>query len=143
MRKFLLFVATHVICINVFSQSKFFPPKTAMIPVTDTLHGVLLTDFYRWLENKEDPKVIDWTKAQHDYGVAFLKATQKIYPGVRNEIAAYIDIDYEGPLDKHAKRVFQTVKRKGDKQSRIYTLLDGKKILIWDPVSLDTTGNTS
>jgi prolyl oligopeptidase len=32
-------------------------------------------------------------KAQHDYGIEYLKATQKLHEGVRNEIAAYIDID--------------------------------------------------
>jgi len=143
MRKFLLLTACQVVSVTVFCQSPFFPPTTPRIPVKDTLHGVVLTDFYRWLENKEDPKVVDWTKAQHDYGVAYLKATQKTHPGVRDEIAAYIDIDFEGPLDKHAKRVFQTLKRKGDKQPKIYTLLDEKKILIWDPVNLDSTGNTS
>jgi prolyl oligopeptidase len=49
----------------------------------------------------------------------------------------------EGPLNKVGKRVFQNIKRKGDKQNKVYTLLDGKKILIWDPVKLDSTGSTS
>jgi prolyl oligopeptidase len=109
----------------------------------DTLHGVILTDFYRWLENKEDPKVIEWTKKQHDYGIEYLQSTQKDHAGVKDEIAAYIDIDFEGPLRKVGKRVFQTVKRKGDKQYKLYTILNGKKVLIWDPVKLDTSGNTS
>ena len=73
----------------------------------------------------------------------YLNATQKIHPGVRDEIAAYIDIDYEGPLSKQGKRVFQNVKKKGDKQYKLYTILNGKKILIWDPVNLDSSGNTS
>lgn len=125
------------------AQNKFVPPPTATRPVIDTLHGVLLTDPYRWLEDKNDPKVIEWTKAQHDAGEQFLKATQKSYPGLRNEIAAFIDLDYEGPLAKQGKRVFQNVKRKGDKQNKLYTILDGRKILIWDPVQLDTSGNTA
>ena len=66
-----------------------------------------------------------------------------MHPGVRDEIAAYIDIDYEGPLNKQGKRVFQNVKKKGDKQYKLYTILNGKKILIWDPVKLDTSGKTS
>ncbi len=67
-------------------------------------------------------------KGQHDYGIEYLKATQKIHPGVKDEIAAYIDIDYEGPLNKQGKRVFQNVKKKGDKQYKLYTILNGKKI---------------
>ena len=125
------------------AQTKFQPPATASIPVIDTLHGVMLTDNYRWLEDKADEKVIDWTKEQHDYGIQYLSATQKVHDGLRNDIANYIDMDYEGPLDKEGKRVFQTIKRKGDKQYKLYTILNGKQVLIWDPVKLDTSGNTS
>ncbi|MCX6279426.1 MAG: prolyl oligopeptidase family serine peptidase [Bacteroidetes bacterium] len=126
-----------------FSQTKFNPPATQKQPVVDTLHGALLTDNYRWLEDKTDPKVIEWTKAQHEYSVQFMKSTQKEHPGLREEISAFIDMDYEGPMSKEGKRVFQTIKKKGDKQSSIYTILNGKKVLIWDPVKLDTTGKTS
>jgi prolyl oligopeptidase len=143
MRNLLLTTAVQILFVAASAQAKFFPPETPAIPVKDTLHGMILTDYYRWLENKEDPKVIAWTKAQHDYGIEYLKSTEKIHTGVRDEIAAYIDIDYEGPLNKEGKRVFQTVKRKGDKQYKLYTILDGKKILIWDPVKLDTSGSTS
>jgi prolyl oligopeptidase len=125
------------------AQKIFFPPSTPAFPVTDTLHGTLITDEYRWLENKTDPAVINWTRAQHEYGIAYLHATQKKHEGLREDIAAYIDRDYESALDKEGKRVFQTIRRKGDKQSKLYTILDGKKILIWDPVKLDTSGNTS
>ncbi len=143
MKTLLLIFGCQIIFATASAQTKFSPPPTPVIPVKDTLHGVVLTDNYRWLENKEDPKVIEWTKAQHDYGIQYLNATQKTHPGVRNEIAAYIDIDYEGPLSKHGKRVFQNVKKKGDKQYKLYTILNGKKILIWDPVKLDTSGKTS
>ncbi len=133
-----------IVCsFSVSAQEKFNPPATKSIPVVDTLHGVLLTDDYRWLEDKTDPKVIEWTKAQHDYGIEYLHATQKMHPGLRNDIAAFIDLDYEGPLQKEGKRIFQTIKRKGDKQNKLYTIINGKKILIWDPVKLDTSGNTS
>jgi prolyl oligopeptidase len=143
MKRFLFLLAISSICSISFSQVKFSPPSTPAKPVTDTLHGTLLTDEYRWLEDKTDPKVIEWTKAQHDYGIQYLEATQKKHPDLRQGIAAYIDLDFEGPLDKEGKRVFQTVKRKGDKQNKLYTILNGKKILIWDPVMLDTSGNSS
>jgi len=126
-----------------FAQVKFSPPSTQIIPVVDTLHGMLLQDNFRWLEDKSDQRVIDWTLAQHNYGIEYLKSTQKSHKGLREEIAAYIDLDYEGPLTKVGKRVFQTVKRKGEKQGKIYTILKGKKLMIWDPVKLDTTGSTS
>jgi prolyl oligopeptidase len=126
-----------------FSQDKFNPPATKTKPVVDTLHGVIITDNYRWLESKTDPQVIEWTKAQHDYGEKYLQQTQKVHPDLKDKIAAYINMDYEGPLETFGKRVFQTVKKKGDKQYKIYTFLNGKKILIWDPVQLDTAGKVS
>lgn len=143
MKRFLITLSLAGICLLANAQVKFTPPTTSKIPVADTLHGVILTDYYRWLENKDDQKVIEWTKAQHDYGVNYLKSTQKTFQGLRNEIANYIDMDYEGPLNREGKRVFQTVKKKGDKQYKLYTMINGKRILIWDPVSIDSTGNTS
>jgi len=144
MRKMtLLLCLLYIVNSSVTAQVNFTPPKTPVIPVVDTLHGVVLTDNYRWLEDKTDPKVIQWTKAQHDYALQYLESTQKKHAGLRDDIAAYIDLDYEGALDKEGKRVFQTIRRKGDKQRKLYTILDGKKILIWDPVTLDTSGKTS
>lgn len=143
MRKIISAVTMSIISLSTMAQVKFDPPKTPVMPVIDTLHGVMLTDNYRWLEDKADPKVIDWTKAQHDYAIQYLQATQKTHPGLHDDIAAYIDLDYEGPLNKQGKRVFQTVKRKGDKQYKIYTVLNSKKLLIWDPAMLDTSGSSS
>ncbi len=143
MKKVYLFVLLLLASNFGMSQIKFSPPSTLLIPVVDTLHGMLLQDNYRWLEDKTDQRVIDWTLAQHNYGVKYLTETQKSHAGLREEIAAYIDLDYEGPLSKEGTRIFQTIKRKGEKQSKIYTILKGKKVLIWDPVKLDTTGSTS
>lgn len=129
--------------VAVNGQQKFDPPRTKVIPVSDTLHKVMLTDNYRWLENKKDENVIKWTQQQHDYGVEYLAMTQKVYPELKKQIAAYVDMDYEGPLKTVGKRVFQTIKLKGAKQAKTYTILNGKKILIWDPVQLDTAGKVS
>ena len=143
MKKHLFVAVLFLFQISLMAQKTFFPPTTPARPVTDTLHGMLLTDDYRWLEDKTDPEVVAWTHAQHDYAVQYLKGTQKVHAGLLEDLTAYIDRDYESSLDKEGKRVFQTIKRKGDKQSKLYTILDGKKVLIWDPVKLDTTGNTS
>ena len=141
--KKIVFLLSLIFSISGFSQQTFFPPVTPKIPVVDTLHGMLLTDEYRWLEDKTDPMVVAWTKAQFESTVAYMKATQKEHPGLRDEITAYIDMDYEGPLNKVGKRVFQNIRKKGDKQISLYTIIKGKKILIWDPVKLDTSGMTS
>ncbi|MEI7491776.1 MAG: prolyl oligopeptidase family serine peptidase [Bacteroidota bacterium] len=132
-----------VLPFQALCQLRFHPPVTEKKPVVDSLHGYYLTDDYRWLEDKTDPRVIEWTQAQHDYTQLYLQATQKVHQGLREEITAYVDRDYESPLDKEGKRKFQTIKKKGDKQSTLYTILDTTKVLIWDPVKLDSTGKTS
>ncbi|HEX7457889.1 MAG TPA: hypothetical protein VF301_05605 [Ginsengibacter sp.] len=47
MRNLLLIVAAQIIFITTFAQTKFLPPQTPSFAVKDTLHGVVLTDYYR------------------------------------------------------------------------------------------------
>lgn len=42
-------------------------PETPMSPVINKYHGVEVIDNYQWLENGDDPKVQQWSKAQNDY----------------------------------------------------------------------------
>jgi len=50
------------------------PPATPRHPVTDTYHGVTVTDDYRWLENFSDPAVKQWAHAQNAAARAYLDA---------------------------------------------------------------------
>ncbi len=43
------------------------PPETAREPVTDTLHGVVFTDPYRWLEDEYSPETRAWIDEQNEY----------------------------------------------------------------------------
>ena len=49
-------------------------PVTKRVPVTDTYHGVVVTDVYRWLEDWEDPAVKAWSRAQNAAARAVLDA---------------------------------------------------------------------
>jgi len=39
-------------------------PLNLKVPVVDTLHGTVIIDNYRWLENSDSPEVREWTKNQ-------------------------------------------------------------------------------
>jgi prolyl oligopeptidase len=144
MKKILITLTIVQISITAMSQVKFNPPATKLIPVSDTLHGNVIVDNYRWLEDKENEQVKDWTKAQHEYTLSYMNQTQQPIKGLRNEIAAIVDLDYEGPITSIGNRKFQLIKRKGDKQNKTYSILDnGKKLLIFDPVTYDTSGKTA
>ncbi|MYC98279.1 MAG: S9 family peptidase [Gammaproteobacteria bacterium] len=43
------------------------PPETAQDPVVDTLHGVVFTDPYRWLEHQNSPETRAWIAEQNAY----------------------------------------------------------------------------
>src|SRR5512135_3111139 len=58
------------------------PPAAPVRPVTDTLHGVAVTDPYRWMEDGGQ-EFTDWLKAQDTYTRAVLERI----PG-RQKIAA-------------------------------------------------------
>src|SRR5882762_6876900 len=50
------------------------PPPTSIQPVTDILHGVAVTDPYRWLEDQNCPCTRDWLEEQTVYARAYLDA---------------------------------------------------------------------
>ena len=125
------------------TMAQFIFPKTDVIPVTDTLHGYTLTDNYRWLEDKTDKKVIKWTKAQHDATLTYLEESCPPVEGLEEEISAYLDRDIISPLQLVADRQFFTKKRKGEAQSKLFTILDGNEKLIFDPEKIDPSGKSS
>jgi prolyl oligopeptidase len=43
------------------------PPPTAVVIVADTLHGQVVEDPYRWLEDQESPETRAWIDAQNAY----------------------------------------------------------------------------
>ncbi len=61
------------------------PPATQKRPVTDTYHGIAVTDDYRWLENSSDPAVKAWSDAQN-------LVARKYLDGLPARAAAYEDL---------------------------------------------------
>ena len=50
------------------------PPPTPMEPVTETLHGVEITDSYRWLEDQNSPRTRAWLEEQTKHTRAYMDA---------------------------------------------------------------------
>jgi len=120
----------------------FFAPDTPARPVVDVLHGTTLTDRYRWLENGKDPEVSAWTRAQHAATVQFLDSNAPPVPGMKDELTRYFDRDKtDPPLFKNGREFFQRTWR-GEPQAKLYTRLDGRETLLFDPVALDPSGKT-
>ena len=63
--------------ITLKSMEEFNPPPTEAIPVVDTLFNYQIIDNYRWLEDKKDPKVLDWSQKQHEYTINYINKNFK------------------------------------------------------------------
>jgi prolyl oligopeptidase len=121
----------------------FEPPATPARPVVDVVHGVKLTDPYRWLENARDPEVEAWSRAQHAATLHYLDADAPPVAGLHEELVAYIDRDVTRPPFFKKGREFFFRTRKGEAQAKVYTRLDGSDMLLFDPIALDPSGKTS
>ena len=121
----------------------FAPPPTPARPVVDTVHGVKLTDAYRWLEDATNPEVQAWTRRQHDATLAWLDANAPPVAGLHDELTAYFDRDITQPPFFKKGREFFYRTRKGEEQAKVYTRLDGQELLLFDPLALDASGKTS
>jgi prolyl oligopeptidase len=121
----------------------FDPPPTPARPVVDAVHGVKLTDPYRWLEDGKSAEVQAWTKRQHEATLAWLEANAPPVAGLHDELAAYFDRDItQPPFFKKGREFFHRT-RKGEEQAKVYTRLDGRELLLFDPIALDPSGKTS
>jgi len=72
--------------------AKLMPPPTKSEPVTDDIHGVKITDPYRWLEDQNSPQTRAWLEAQEKYARTYLDAL----PGraqLKKEFEALLKID--------------------------------------------------
>ena len=124
------------------ADATFFPPATPARSVVETLHGVTLTDRYRWLENGKDPTVEAWSRAQHAATLAYLDRNAPAISGMREEIARNYDRDRTyPPLFKHGREFFQRAK-KGEPQAKLYTRIEGREVLLVDPMAIDPSGKT-
>jgi prolyl oligopeptidase len=121
----------------------FDPPPTPARPVVDTVHGIKLTDDYRWLEDGKDEAVQAWTRRQHEATLAWLDANAPPVAGLHDELTAYFDRDVtQAPFFKKGREFFfRTLK--GEAQAKVYTRYHGSELLLFDPASVDPTGATS
>ena len=92
MRKMVTAAAALALTATLLYAAKLMPPPTKAEPVTDDIHGVKITDPYRWLEDQNSPQTRQWLEAQEKYARAYLDAL----PGraqLKKEFGALLKID--------------------------------------------------
>ncbi|HEV2720953.1 MAG TPA: hypothetical protein VG323_13105, partial [Thermoanaerobaculia bacterium] len=144
-RKLALFaLSIFVACATATQIPKPAPPATEAKPVTETLHGVTVTDPYRWLEDQEAPATRDWINRQNAYTDSMIgKLPQKEAAAAR--IEQMLNIDQVGTPRVHAGRYFFAKRPKGADQYAIYMResANGPDALLIDPLPMDPKHTTS
>jgi prolyl oligopeptidase len=128
-------------------------PPTRVEPVTETLHGVAVTDPYRWLEGDNSnpdrmgavtPEVAAWTDAQN----AFTRATLDNLPGraaLEARLKPLMQIGTVSIPEVRADRFFFS-KREGMQNQPVWYWRQGARgadRLLLDPARLDPSGLTT
>jgi len=119
-------------------------PQTQVNAVVDTLHGVEITDNYRWLEDSDDPDVRKWEDRQDTYCRQFLKKwpdRQKL----QNRIEELMKIGYiDSPAMVGGKYFY--MKRDADAEHAVLLMkqsLDAEPEIIIDPNTFSAEGTVA
>jgi prolyl oligopeptidase len=115
------------------------PPFTAAEAVTEILHGIPVTDPFRWLEDQDSQRTREWLASQHEYARSYLDGI----PGrdhIRNRIRELVDVETYDSIQKIGHQYFFRKRQPGQEQHCIYFRegADGPDQLVIDPAERGT-----
>lgn len=120
------------------------PPYTTVEPVTEILHGVEVTDPYRWLEDQDSERTRRWLEEQTCYARDVLNSL----PGrerVRRRVAELLSVETIGPPYKVGDRYF-FLKRDAHQGQPVICMREGAngrdRVLV-DPTARGAEGQAS
>src|SRR5258708_2578287 len=110
------------------------PPHSQIDPITETLHGVPVTDPYRWLEDQESVCTREWLAAQTRYARAYLDSIPE-RERIRQRVRELVDIETYDSIQKVGQRYFFRKRLPGQEQPCICFRegFDGKDEVLIDP----------
>ena len=110
------------------------PPFSATEPVTDTLHGVAVSDPCRWLEDQDSARTRGWIGEQTRYARAYLDDIPKRQL-IRKRVREFLAVETYDSLQKAGSRYFFRKRLPDQEQPCIYMRegADGEDQLLIDP----------
>lgn len=131
-------------CLLMLASPLPKPPQTGRTPVRETLHGVTLTDDYRWLEDQQSPSTRKWIEAQYEY-------TRKMLDGIagrralQTRLGELIRVERVSPPAARQGRYFLLKRGAQEEQFAIFVRqgLNGADQLLVDPKSLSKDNTSS
>jgi oligopeptidase B len=95
------------------------PPVAERIVHRDTLFGDIRTDFYYWLRERENPKVLDYLKAENRYTENTMADTRELQESLFKELKSHIkETDISVPV--RFGDYFYYIREEAGKQYPIY-----------------------
>ncbi len=127
------------------AQAKRFDyPDTPQEDVVETLHGKVIHDWFRWLEDGSAPKVKAWAAAEDAYARARLSKLPE-RDAIKERLAALFYVDQQSAPDKEGKRYFWS-HRDAKQEKGVVWWKEGKtgtpKVLL-DPNTWSTDGSVA
>jgi prolyl oligopeptidase len=120
------------------------PPPTKAEPVTENLHGVTVTDPYRWLEDSKSPATRAWLNSQIKYTDDYLSQV-KIRPEIVKRLAELVRVEsFTIPIERGDKFFFKK-RLPEENQGSIYMRagLKGSDVKLVDAGKLSADQNSS
>src|SRR2546427_4399030 len=115
------------------------PPLSEQEPVTEILHGVPVTDAYRWLEDQDSPRTRVWIEEQTRYARNYLDAIPR-RELIRRRTREFLAVETHDSLQKAGDRYFFRKRLPNQEQPCIYMRngADGEDQLLLDPLERGT-----
>ncbi|MCU1231839.1 MAG: prolyl oligopeptidase, partial [Acidobacteria bacterium] len=120
------------------------PPVTAARPVVETLHGVSVTDPYRWLEDQQSPETRAWIEQQNAYTDKVL-ADLPNRDAIAKRVESLLHVDAVGIPTVRSNRFFFLRRGASEDQYSIYMRdgIGGSDVRLIDPATMDEKHTTS
>jgi len=107
------------------ASDRLLPPETRVEVVIDTLHGHLIEDPYRWLEDQNSPATREWIDAQNRYTDSILDSLPQ-RERLKKRFSELIKTDYVSRPSQRGNRFF-LYKKTGEQEQYIIYMREGLK----------------
>ncbi|XCB27864.1 hypothetical protein RBB75_05970 [Tunturibacter empetritectus] len=106
-------------------------------PVEELIHGVVVRDPYRWLEDRNLPETEEWLRDQHLRCEEYFADCIDL-DGLRKRAREYLDIEVVDQPARVAGRYFYRRRDRGQEQASIYIrdMTSGLERLLVDPAAM-------
>src|ERR1700687_2104658 len=120
------------------------PPHSHVEPVTDVLHGVSISDPYRWLEDQDSERTMAWLEAQARHARMYLDAIPN-RQRIRERVRELLEVETFDSLQRVGDRYIFRKRLPEQEQPSIYMRAgtDGTDTLLIDPTERGTGSFTS